>query len=546
MHATSLMLADAGTIFLLLALGLSIAVIGAFMATIGRYKRCPSNKILVIYGWTGSGASKCIHGGAAYVWPLVQDYAYLDLEPFVVPIDLANALSQENIRVAVPTTVTAAISNQPGVMQNAAVRLLGLTQKQIQEQATDIIVGQMRAVIATMKIEEINRDRQGFMAKVNEAVSVELEKIGVTVINVNIRDIQDESGYITALGRKAAAEAINQANVDVAEQERRGRIGVAERQRDTRVAVAAATAQAEVGEAEADKNKRQQVAALSAQAEIGEAQAEQTKRQQIAAAHAQAEIGEADAARTKRQQTAALDAEAVNKETEAGSRKAAFKANQRVAEEEARQRAESAAKLADGEIRAAQELAAKKAEEARALREAARYNAEVVVPAEALKQKTIIEAEAEKQQSIRIAQGQAEATLAKMTAEAKGLQAILEGKSDGYRELVSACGGDKGAAALLLIEKLLDVSRVQAEAIKNLPLEKIIVWDGGGAGTGMENLGKRLMGALPPMHELARQVGLDLPQFLGKLDEQTNGQPAAAAIHPAQDASHNPETGRKA
>lgn len=520
MHTSSLVLADTGTVVLLLALGIAIAVISAFMATIGRYKRCPSNKILVIYGWTGSGAARCIHGGAAYVWPLVQDYAYLDLEPFVVPIDLANALSQENIRVAVPTTVTAAISNQPGVMQNAAVRLLGLSPKQIQEQATDIILGQMRAVIATMKIEEINRDRQGFMSKVNEAVSVELEKIGLTVINVNIRDIQDESGYITALGRKAAAEAINQANIDVAEQERRGRIGVAERQRDTRVAVAAATAQAEVGEADADKNKRQQVAALNAQAEIGEA----------------------DAARTKRQQTAALDADAVSKETEAGSKKATFKANQRVAEEEARQRAESAAKLADGEIRAAQELAAKKAEEARSLREAARYNAEVVVPAEALKQKAIIEAEAEKQQSIRVAEGQAQATLAKMSAEAKGLQAILQGKAEGYCQLVSSCGGDKGAAALLLIEKLLEVSRVQAEAIKNLPLEKIIVWDGGN-GAGMEGLGKRIMGALPPMHELAKQVGLDLPEFLGKLDPQANGKADAAVSRDLKSAVTRPEPG---
>lgn len=508
MSASLPILADAGTIFLVLMLGAAVSVIAAFMATIGRYKRCPSNKILVIYGWTGSGAAKCIHGGAAYVWPLVQDYAYLDLEPFVVPIDLANALSQENIRVAVPTTVTAAISNQPGIMQNAAVRLLGLSAKQIQEQAQDIIVGQMRAVIATMKIEEINRDRQAFMAKVNEAVSVELEKIGLTVINVNIRDIQDESGYITALGRKAAAEAVNQANVDVAEQERIGRIGVAERQRDTRIAVAAA----------------------NAQAEIGEAQAEQTKRQRVAAAHAEAEIGEADAARNKRQKTAALDAEAVNKETEANAAKATFQANQRVAEEEARKRSESAARLADGEIRAAQELAAKKAEEARSLREAARYNAEVVVPAEAMKQKILIEAEAEKQQAIKIAEGQAEATLAKMTAEAKGLQAILDGKAEGYHTLVQACGGDKGAAALLLIEKLLDVSRVQAEAIRNLPLEKIIVWDGGNGG-GMENLGKRLMGALPPMHELAKQVGLDLPEFLGKVtDVGTNHDgPAATA-----------------
>jgi flotillin len=165
---------------LILTVIVAIAIIGCVMAFVSRYRRCPSNKILVIYGKTSSGAARCIHGGAAFVWPLFQDFAYLDLEPFVVPIDLANALSLENIRVTVPTSVTAAISNTKGVMQNAAVRLLGLTRQQIEDQAQDIILGQMRAVIATMRIEEINQDRQAFLAKVNDAVSGELENWKVT------------------------------------------------------------------------------------------------------------------------------------------------------------------------------------------------------------------------------------------------------------------------------------------------------------------------------------------------------------------------------
>ena len=241
----------------ILAFILALVVIALFMTLVGRYKRCPSNRVLVIYGKTGKQrASTTIHGGAAFVWPLLQDYAYLDLEPFVVPIELDNALSKENIRVSVPTTVTAAIAIQEELMQNAAVRLLGQTQEEIQNQAQDIILGQMRAVIATMAIEEINRDRQAFMAQIDDAVSTELEKIGLVAINVNIRDIQDESGYIEALGRKAAAEAINQALVDVAEQEKIGQTGVAERDRDRRRSVAAAEAAAVIGEKEADRDRR--------------------------------------------------------------------------------------------------------------------------------------------------------------------------------------------------------------------------------------------------------------------------------------------------
>jgi flotillin len=457
---------------LVLALILGAAVIGLFMAFASRYKRCPSNKILVIYGKTNRGASKCVHGGAAFVWPLIQSFDYLDLEPFVVPIDLKNALSVENIRVTVPTTVTAAISTDVGVMENAAVRLLGLTGKEIQDQAQDIILGQMRSVIATMRIEEINQDRQTFLAKVNEAVSGELEKIGLQLINVNIRDIEDESGYIVALGRRAAAEAINQANIDVAEQEKLGQTGVAERQRDKRVAVAAA--------------------------------------------NADAEIGEATASRDRRMKSADLEAQAVNAETAANAQKAAYHANQRVAEEEARNRSESANREADGAIRVAQEVAEKRAEDARAEREKARLNAEVVVPANAERERILIDADAARERAVRIAQGEAEATLARMTAEGKGVQAILDGKAAGYRELVASCETAAEAASLLLIEKLQEIAKIQAQAIQDLPIDKVFVWDTGGEGQGMSGLGQRLMGALPPMHELARQMGLELPDYLGK------------------------------
>ena len=468
---------------LILLMILAIGGIATFLALASRYRRCPSNKILVIYGKTQSGAAKCIHGGAAFVWPLIQDFAYLDLEPFVVPIDLKNALSLENIRVSVPTSITAAISNTKGVMQNAAVRLLGLSRKEIEDQAQDIILGQMRAVIATMRIEEINQDRQAFLGKVNEAVSGELEKIGLYLINVNIRDIGDESGYIEALGRRAAAEAINQALIDVAEQEKLGKTGVAMRERDQRVAVAAATAEAEIGEATADRERRSKRAGLDAEASLGE--------------------------------------------TEARAKKASYEANQHVAEQEARQRAESAAREADGYIRVAEENAEKKAEEARAERETARLRATVVVPAEADKQQTIIAAEAEKERSIRIAEGEAAAKLAKMRAEAAGVQAILDGKAKGYEALVAACQTANQTASLLLIEKLQEIASIQAQAIQDLPIEKVIVWDGGGKEGGLAGLGGRLMGALPPMHELAKQVGLDLPEFLGKMkDEKKQDSPS--------------------
>jgi flotillin len=475
---------------LILGFILALIIIALFTTLIGRYRRCPSNRILVIYGKTGRGAARTIHGGAAFVWPLLQDYAYLDLEPFVVPIELDNALSRENIRVSVPTTVTAAISTEPGLMENAAIRLLGLTQEEIKNQAQDIILGQMRAVIATMEIEQINRDRQAFMAQVNEAVSSELEKIGLGLINVNIRDIEDESGYIEALGRKAAAEAINQALVDVAEQERFGQAGVAERDRDRRRAVAAAEATAVIGEKEAERDRRRQ--------------------------------------------TSQLDTQAVETEAENEAQKAAYTANLRVAEEQARQRAEEAARIADGAIRVAQERAQRDAEAARAEREQARLRAEVVVPADADRESILIAAEAERERQVRVATGEAEAIKLRRLAEAEGTQAVLEAKAQGYDKLVQASGAAAAAASFLLIERLIEVAGVQAEAIKNLPLDKIVVWDAGGNAGGLTDLGKRLVGVLPPMHELAKLAGIDLPEYLGTLAEAPT--PSSEETAPAEDA----------
>lgn len=480
---------------------LSIAVI-AFFAS--RYKRCPSNKILVIYGRTGRGAAKCVHGGAAFVWPVLQAFEWLDLEPFVVPIDLDSALSQENIRVSVPTTVTAAISTESGIMQNAAVRLLGQSREDVKSQAQDIILGQMRAVIATMRIEEINRDRQAFMEKVNEAVSVELEKIGLSVINVNIKDIEDESGYIDALGRKAAAEAVNQALVDVAEQEKLGKIGVAERERDQRKAVAGANSLAAVGESEAERDRRKAVAAAESSAAVGEAEAD----------------------RDRRQQSSVLNAEAVSTEAESNSKIASYNATLKVAEEEARAKGQTASMKADGAIRVSQEQAQQAAEEARANRERARLEAEVVVPAQADKERAVVEAQAEKEKRVLLAQGEAEAVLARMQAEAKGLQETLDAKAEGYRALIEACGGDASrAAGLLLIEKFEEIARIQTDAVKSLPLDKLVIWDSGGDG-GVSDLGRRVMGVLPPMHELARMAGLELPEYLGKVATEQRDEPA--------------------
>ncbi|MCO4764502.1 MAG: flotillin family protein, partial [Myxococcales bacterium] len=138
----------------------TLVIFSFVLLVIKRYRRCPSNQVLVVYGKVGGGQSaRCLHGGGAFVWPLIQNYAYLSLDPLQIEIPLQGALSAENIRINVPSVFTVAIGTESAVMQNAAVRLLGLSHQQTVDQARDIIFGQMRQVIASLEIENINRDR---------------------------------------------------------------------------------------------------------------------------------------------------------------------------------------------------------------------------------------------------------------------------------------------------------------------------------------------------------------------------------------------------
>src|SRR6186713_1804020 len=256
----------------------AIVVFVTISALVSRYKRCPSDKILVIYGKTGGTSAKCIHGGGAFVWPVIQDYSFLDLKPLSIEANLTNALSRQNIRVDVPCRFTIAISTEADSMNNAAERLLGLKPEQIQELAKDILFGQLRLVIATMTIEEINSDRDKFLENISKNVDSELKKIGLKLINVNVTDIKDESGYIAALGKEAAAKAINEAKVSVAEQEKIGETGkaIADRERDTQIAETHRDRDVKI--AITQKDREISIAAAGKDEAIGKAEAQRDTR----------------------------------------------------------------------------------------------------------------------------------------------------------------------------------------------------------------------------------------------------------------------------
>ena len=506
--------------FWLIVVGVMILIAGfAFVAN--QYKRCPSNKIIVVYGKTGGErTAKCVHGGGTFIIPLIQDYGVLSLEPMTTDIDLKGALSKGNIRVAVPSTFTFGISTEPSIMINAAERLLGLSRAEVITQASDIILGQLRLAIATLSIEEINQDREKFLEQINANVNTELKKIGLEIINVNIKDITDESGYIDAIGRKAAAEAINKAKVEVAQQEKLGAVGEAEANKEKEVQVAEQTAQTLIGKTNAEKEQRVQTANINSSAVIGEAEADKVREVQVAEQLAQTQIGKTNALKEQRIKTANLEAQAVEGENISKANIAEYNATLAVKQADAFREGEVAKANAQRDVLMAQKE-----------QEEAKLKKEELARQEVEKLKIQVQADAEAERARRIALGEADAIKAKYFAEAEGVKAVLEAKAQGYAELVRISNNrPEIATSFLMIEKVQDLVAKQVEAIKNIKFDKITVWDGGAGspnGSTTANFMKDLIKSLPAMHDLANQAGIELPQVLGKVD---NGLEEVAAV----------------
>jgi flotillin len=466
-----------GQMGLILIISLAVIVLGMLIFFFSRYQKCPSDRILVIYGKTGKGqSSKCMHGGAAFVLPVIQAFEYLDLTPIPIDIPLEGALSKQNIRVNTPSTFTVGVSTDPGVMSNAAERLLGLQLTQIRDLAKDIIFGQMRVVIAGMEIEAINADRDMLIDRISDGVEGELRKVGLRLINVNIQDVTDDSGYLDALGKEAASRATNDAKIQVAERERDGNIGEASAQKEQRIQVSAAQASAVEGEN-----------------------------------LAKVKVAESDAARREREAEAERLASAAEKVKSAQALEEAYASEQ-------------------------------KAETARSEREKATQYANVVVPAEIEKAKIETLAEADAEKIRRLKKGEADGIQAIMESEAKGTLAALQAKAQGLGDIVKMSGGADDATLLLVTEQLPDLIEQQVKAISNLKIDSVTVWDSGKGDDGKNdtaNFMSGLVGALPPLHQLTKNVGIELPEFLGKLTED----PAGAAKLIEQAKSSAPQGG---
>lgn len=485
-----------------------VVLFGVLILLMRQFKRCPSNRVLVIFGRTGKAgqSAKTIHGGAAFIWPLLQDFAYLSLEPIQIEVPLRGALSAENIRVNVPSVFTVAIDTKPDVMQNAAIRLLGLSTSDIRKQAEEMIFGQLRQVIASMHIEEINRDRDKFLEHVQFSLEPELAKIGLQLINVNITDITDESGYIDAIGQKAASLAIQQARGDVADNEKMGETRVAMAERDKSIQVALSRKDQAIGTRSADRDKAMQLAAMEKEQAVAEKEAAFEREAQVK-----------DAERQMRIKVAEADATAIDGENLSAARIAGSQAELLIKKSEAYQKSESKKREAEASVLELQNRALAKAALAEAERVEAEQRAKLEAPAKAQKAKIIVDAEAEAERRRIQAQAEADAVFLKLDAEARGQYEIMAKKGEGLKTVVAACGGAKEAFQLLMLEHLDNLADASARAISNIKFDKVVVWENGGS-NGKSSTADFISGfarSLPPMMQVMKDIGgVELPESL--------------------------------
>ena len=329
-----------GTVISMVLIGVgALIVIATIWGLLSRYRRSAPDELLVVFGKAGkykdeSGKviptpSKIIQGGGAFVWPIIQDFKKMSMKPIQIKVNV-DGIDSQAIPMHLPVVLTTAISQDKLIQQNAATRFLSANPTEVERQISEILVGETRAIMATMLIEQINADRNTFLGKVRESLEQELQKVGYELTNINISEITDDADYIKNMGKKAATKAKANAEADIAEQTKQGNvkiantrkeeeIAVSQAERDKQISVNQAKQEQEVKVAEINREKEIKLAEADKERESGIALQEAEKVANIAKANADAESKKAEyeALQTKNIAKAEADAEAAQNEAEA-------------------------------------------------------------------------------------------------------------------------------------------------------------------------------------------------------------------------------------
>ena len=449
----------------------AIIVVLTVWGLLTRYRRSAPDELLVVFGKAGkvktedgktvATPSKSIQGGGCFVWPIIQDWKKMSMKPIQMKVTV-DGIDSQAIPMHLPVVLTTAISQDKIIQQNAATRFLSAQSGEIERQISEILIGETRAIMATMLIEEINADRNKFLTQVRESLEQELTKVGYELTNINISEITDDADYISNLGKKAATKAKANAEADIAEQTKQGNVKIANTKKEEEIAVAQAEKEKQVQVNATKQEQEVKVAEINREKQIKLAEADKERESGVAIQEAEkaANIAEAqaDAESNKAKAMARQVASVAQAEAEAESKKAEFEATKtkNIAKAKQEQEAET--------IKATQEKEAKAAEYESNKRQRKAEQDKLAGVAEQEAKIDVAKARA------KAAQAEADAVKVGETAKVEAEMSVAKTKQERQLEVnkaqAKAAEEQLNATEIVPAQKAKEKAIIEAEAIK--------------------------------------------------------------------------------
>lgn len=485
-------------------LGLSVlcVVVLIVVLMLSIYKKCSNNELLIKYGL---GGNKIVDSHGTFVIPILQGYKKMSLQPMNIDIKLdrnSNVVSNDKIRVVVEADATFAISSNPEERIVASSRLLNFDEKEIANLAQEILTGQTRTIISEMSFEELLQDRVVLMKKVSENAEKELSKLGLDLINFNIKMINDLDNIVNMLGQKASAMATADAEISVAEQRKVSEINVSTKNTEKEIKVA-------------EQRKAKDISIAQINAEIIEETTKAELRKEKTLSEKEAEKIRYASESLEKQEIYKIDAEnkiklqSINKQKEVQLE--SEKTKQEIATSSKRT-VELEAEVKLQQKRAVEIVDTKVENEKKEIEVETQLN---IKKKEAENQLEIAKTKAD---AIRI-EAEAEANKIKLLAEAKAIELArpIEEKAKAEQKLLDVYGQD-GMVTLKLLEILPELAKAQALALSNIKVDSlhIIGGENGGnnAGNQIGGLATDIIKSIPAI-QMANDIakGLNIPHL---------------------------------
>lgn len=435
---------------------------------------------------------KIIRGGGAFIVPIFQRAEKLSLLSHKLTVSTPEVYTEQGVPIMVDGVAIIKIGGALEDVATAAEQFMGKSDDVLNDEAREVLEGHLRAILGTMTVEEVYKNREKFAQEVQTVAARDLKKMGLQIVSFTIKDVRDKNGYLEALGRPRIAMVRRDADIAEANAIRDTEIQTAKaREEGTKASLIS-----ETNIAEAQKNKELRISEFKIEQDMKRAEADQAYNLQENRFKQQVVREQMEIELVKKQKMIELE------EKEITRREKQYDA-------EVRKKAD-----ADRYAKEQEAKALRFEQEARALAEASTIKAKGNAEAEAVKAKGLAKAEVEKLEGI----AQAEVIRAKGLAEAEAKQKLAEA-FESYGQ----------AAVLDLIAKMLpELAKQVAQPLSNI--DKLTVVDASGEnGQGASKVSNYVTNLMAQTPEMLKSVsGIDLNQIIQGLI-QTNQTPVKSA-----------------